>query len=290
MSDQNRNYIGGANIAGILGISPFRTPLMEYMTMIGEAPPDTQERRDFFKRRKSFEPVAAEIFKEHTGLSIVNLNQRYDDPHLPFVKAEIDFESEDGANGEIKTCHPLAAKDWGDTGSDECPVYVTAQAMHGLAVRGKDLCRVLAMIGFDDVRIYEIRRDESIIKGLREHEIAFWNNHVLPRVPPPATTVGDVLTLFTQDLGSIAEADEATYAVWKRLKELKPVVKDIEELEDRLKLFMGSAATLTHEGKILATWKTQSSTRVSTTKLREAHPDIAAQFAETSSFRVLRIK
>lgn len=297
MTVNDRHYIGGANVAGILGISPFRTPLQEYMTIIGEAPPATQEQQDFFKRRKSFEPVAAEIFKEKTGLDILLVNQRYNDALLPFVKAEIDFESSDDANGEIKTCHPLAAKDWGrpangeDEASDNCPVYVTAQAMHGLGVHPRDLCRVLAMIGFDDVRVYEIHRDEELIKSLREKMAEFWHTHVLPRVPPPPKTVGDVLTLFKADLGTIAEADDATYAAIERLRELKPTTKEIVALEDRIKVFMGPAGTLTREGEILCSWKDQSMGRhIDQKALSEAHPELAEAFKKERRARVLRLK
>ena len=293
----DRYYIGGGNVAGILGISPFRTPLDEYLTIIGEAPPPTEERLAFFKRRKSFEPVAADMFREKTGLEIMLVNQRYQDVELPFVKAEIDFESSDDQNGEIKTVHPLAAKDWGrpavegEEGDDNCPIYVTAQAMHGLGVHPRDLCRVLGMIGFDDVRVYTIRRDEDLIKGIRERITEFWNVHVLPRVPPAPKTVGDVLHLFKADLGTIAEADDTTYAVIERLRELKPTIAEIKQLEERVKVFMGPAGTLTREGEILATWKDQSGgLHWEGKRLDDAHPELAAEFKKERRFRVLRLK
>lgn len=286
----DRYYIGGGNVAGILGISPYRTPLDEYLTIIGEAPPPTEEKRELFKRRKSFEPVAAELFSDLTGLKIVTHNVRYRDEFLPFVAAEIDFESSDRRHGEIKTVHPYAARDWGHEG-DNCPVYVTAQAMHGLGVHPRDLCYVLGMIGFDDVRVYTVERDDELIRDMRDRLSEFWHKHVLPRVPPEPKTVRDVLYLYKADLGTITEADDATYAAIERLRELKPTIDEIEQLQDRVRLYMGAAGTLTREGEVLATWKDQNMGRHLDGKaLAESFPYMAECFRKERRARVLRVK
>lgn len=41
---------------------------------------------------------------------------------------------------------------------------------------------------------------------------------------------------------------------------------------------------------MLYTWKTQESTRIDTTALKKAMPEVAEQFQKTSSTRVLRVK
>ena len=115
--------------------------------------------------------------------------------------------------------------------------------------------------------------------------------HVLPRVPPAPKTVGDVLHSFKADLGTIAEADDTTHAVVERLRELKPTIAEIKQLEERVKVFMGPAATLTREGEILATWKDQSGgLHWEGKRLDDAHPELAAEFKKERRFRVLRLK
>jgi putative phage-type endonuclease len=294
MNAPTRHYIGGSNIAGILGVSPYKTPLDEYLTIVGEAPAPDAERQSFFRRRKSFEPVAAELFTERTGLQLVAVNRRLTDPEFDFLKAELDAETDDGANVEIKTVHPLAARDWGLEGGDACPVYVTAQAMHGLMVSGRQLAYVLAMIGFDDVRVYRIERDDETIAGLRRRETGFWREHVLAGVPPPPRTGTDVLHLFARDLGTVVEATPAIVEAVARLRSLKAEAKDltteIDALEEQVKLFMGGAASLAFDGQVLATWRSQTARRLDQKALEAAHPEIIEQFRKTAETRVLRIK
>lgn len=286
----DRHYIGGGNIAGILGVSPYKTPLDEYMTIMGEAEAPDESRLAFFKRRKALEPFAAEVFEQQTGLRIVRRNERYQDPLHPFIKSEIDFETEAGDNGETKTVHPLAAKDWGYAGSDDIPVYVTAQAMHGLMVTGRKATWVHALVGLDDDRIYRIERDEETIAAIRAKEVAFWNEHVIPGFPPEATTLSDVMRLFPMDSGRAVEADEAALQDLARIRELQPLAKELDEVKDRVRLFMRDATSLTFEDRVLATWKAQSSRRFDQTAFAAAHPDLFEAFKSTSQSRVLRIK
>jgi putative phage-type endonuclease len=188
----DRGYIGGGNVAGILGLSPYKSPLDEFLVITGQADGITAERETFFERRKALEPWAAQVFAQRTGIKIVATNRRYTDGEHDFLKAEIDFETADGGNGETKTVHPLAARDWGDSESDNLPVYVTAQAMHGLMVTGRKHCWVHALIGFDDDRSYRIERDDETIAGIRAAELAFWNDNVLRMREPAPRTAEDL--------------------------------------------------------------------------------------------------
>lgn len=55
-----RGYCGGGNIAGILGLSPFRTPLDEYLLIVNELQDElTPEKAEFFEDRREAGGVAA---------------------------------------------------------------------------------------------------------------------------------------------------------------------------------------------------------------------------------------
>ena len=165
---ETRGYVGGGNIAGILGLSPFKTPLDEYLTITGDEAEISDAQREFFDDRRDLEPWAAKKFTRRTGLAIVRTNERYDDAEFPWAKAEIDFEPEGDCNGETKTVHPNAVSAWGDPDAgDEPPLYVTAQAMWGLGVTDRQLCYVQVLIGFDDQRIYRVERDDELIAEIR---------------------------------------------------------------------------------------------------------------------------
>lgn len=291
----DRGYIGGGNIAGILGVSPYKSPLDEYLTITGQGEPEDDSRARFFKRRKALEPFAAEVFEQETGLKMVATNRRYHDDELPFVRAEIDFETSDGCNGETKTVHPLAAGEWGPSGSDEIPLYVAAQVMHGLGVRRDvEATWVHALVGLDDDRIYRIERDDELIATIRKHEAEFWNRHVLPLVPPDAMTPGDLRRLYPTDAGTIVEADAEMLEAINRLRDIKNQLKPLEDEFDAVKhqvqLYMRGAAVLHLEGKPLATWKAQSAQVFNQSAFAAAHPELFQQFKAARETRVFRLK
>ena len=262
---KTRGYIGGGNVAGILAVSPYKSPLDEYLTITGQAEAADEGREIFFRRRKALEPFAAEAFELHSGLKIARRNVRYEDPTHVYLRAEIDFETEDGCNGETKTVHPFAAKEWGTPGTDEIPVYVTAQAMHGLMLKpDAPATWVHALVGLDDDRVYRIERDPELIAGIRGREIAFWRDHVEKMVPPEPTNLEDLRRLF-RDKGTPLEADGELLTDYNELRDLKARAKAdegaIEALELRIKLRLREASRLELEGRTLLTWKEQSTNR-----------------------------
>lgn len=256
-----RGYCGGGNVAGILGLSPFSSPLQEYFTITGELPREVDEAKErFFRRRKALEPFAAECFTLATGLRIVANNHRYDDAEFPWMKAEIDFEPEaDESTGETKTVHPSYAWMWGDPESEDPPYYVTAQAMHGLGVTRRQRCYVHALIGLDDDRIYIVERDEKLIADMREHCRRFWKYHIEPRRQPPPSTVEDLERLYPRDTGRSVEAStEVQRALEDRARAVLAIKrheaeKKIEEF--KIKEYMRDATTLTVGGMHVASWK-----------------------------------
>ena len=287
-------YIGGSDIAGILGISPWRTPLDVYLDKIQpRVEPVDPKKQKIFTRGQRMEPYVIDLLAEETGLEIMRRGERYRDPEHNFIAAEIDAEAKSGENIEIKTVSPFKAKDWGEEQTDAIPVYYTAQAMHGLMVTGKDICIFGVLIGGDDFRVYRVERDNETIAAIREKELEFWAR-IQTLEPPEATTTGDILRLFEQDSGNSIEIDPKTLDAFNRLKELKAQSKELEgyikEYEEKIKLFMQDAATLTIGGKPLATWKTQSTSRFDQTAFGAAHPDLLQQFKKTTESRVFRLK
>jgi predicted phage-related endonuclease len=263
---RDRGYIGGGNIAGILGLSPFSSPLQEYLTIIGEGDEHSPEKLAFFRRRKALEPFASECFTIATGMEIVERNHRYDDDEFPFAKAEIDFEVQPDSvreNGETKSVRASMQWMWGDPGSgEEPPFYVTAQAMWGLGVTGREKCWVHALVGLDDDRIYEVHRHEETIEKVRRAADNFWKYYVIPRRQPQPTTIEDINRLYPRDSGRQVEADtEIQLALTERDKaqrilKQQEMVKEAMDLQ--IKKFMRDATTLTVGGIATATWKSRA--------------------------------
>lgn len=295
-------FIGGSDAAAILHVSRWKSEFQLYQEKIGAFVEASNPARDkVLNRGKRWEPVVIEMLLDELSsrgheVEVIARNARYTDPEFPFLACEIDLElliDGEEVNGEMKTVHPFAAKDWGEEGTDEIPIYYVAQGMHGLMIKPRRRMIVAALIGADDLRIHEMVRDDELIAIIRQKEIAFWNR-VQTRNPPEPTEPEDVKWLYSKDAGTVAEADDDLVLVCQELKDKKALAKSletrIESLETTLKARMGEAATLLYRNKPLATWKTQSASRIDVKGIETVHPEIAAAFRKTNEFRVLRLK
>lgn len=294
-------FLGGSDAAAVLGISPWRTPLDLWRDKVQPAMPENADpaRMRVLERGKRMEPYIVDLLAAETDLAILARNQRYVDPEFAFLAAEIDAEAllperSEPVNVEIKTVSPFKAKDWGDIGSDEIPVYYTAQAQHGLMVSARALCIFGVLIGGDDFRVYRVERDDEIIAAMRAREVAFWREHIETMTPPPATTPGDIDSLFRRDAGTAVEATPEIAAALSELRALQAeqgaVEMRIEGVKSAIKAHMGEAARLTCQGRDVATWKMQSARRFDQRAFQSANADLFNQFLKTSESRVFRLR
>ncbi|HCN3423990.1 YqaJ viral recombinase family protein, partial [Escherichia coli] len=97
-------YIGGSDVAGILGISPWRTPLEVYLDKVQpRVKPVDPSKQKVFTRGQRMEPYVIDLLSEETGMEIVHRGNRYIHRDYDFIAAEIDAEAASGENIEIKT-------------------------------------------------------------------------------------------------------------------------------------------------------------------------------------------
>jgi len=260
-------FIGGSDVAAILGVSPWKSPFQLYQEKIGFFCEEiTREKQRLFDRGHRWEPVVVEMLVDELldrghDVQIIDRNARYQDPEFPFLACELDLElliDGEEHNAEIKTVSPFAAKAWGEQDTDEIPLYYAAQVMHGLMVKPRKRAIVAALIGVDDLRLHQIERDEETIAAIRAKEVEFWRR-VQERDAPEPTTAGDVKWLYARDGGIVMEADEELVRLCEEIRQGKDIAKQcdarIETLSTSLKCAMGHASTLVYQGQRLATWK-----------------------------------
>lgn len=290
-----QTYLGSSDVAAVLGLSPWSTPLDVYLDKVeGKQPVISESKLKILQRGKRLEPYVLDMLTLEHDVELIHRNNRYLDRTHKFLAAEIDAETDDGRNVEAKTTADFYDKSlWGDEGTDDVPIYYAAQCMHGMMCNGASSTLLPVMLGIDDFRVYEIHRDESTIAAIRETELEFWDR-VQRRDPPPATTAGDVLRMFPVDSGRVMQAsDDLLERVneWKaKKKEAKFLKSEIEDIEQEIKLFMLDATTLSYGSKALLTWKEQKTKRFNIDLFRAKHPQIASKFTRTDSSRVLRQK
>lgn len=287
-------YFGSSDIAAILGISPWRTPLDVFLDKTKGRQEITPEKAQIFKRGKRLEPYILDMYAEDTGENLIHRGERYIDLEHPFLAAEIDAETESGKNVEAKSARADWGKVWGSEMTDEIPVYYNAQAMFGMGINGAESAEFPVLIGIDDFRIYRVERDQQIITDLKSAAVKFWNEHIIPGFAPAATTVSDLERLFPWDAGSVIQATDEIRDAYVALKDIKKKIKmlegDEEDIAKRIKLFMADHQILNYGAEKLLSWKSQKSRRFDSKAFEIKHPRIADKFKYDSVSRVMRLR
>lgn len=260
-------FIGGSDVAAILGVSPWKSAFRLYQEKIGEFVEEvTPAKQKLFNRGHRWEPVVVEMLLDELrdrghDAQIVGRNARYQDPEFPFLACELDLElliDGEETNAEMKTVSPFAAREWGEQDTDEIPLHYAAQGMHGLMIKPRRRCVFGALIGADDLRVHQIERDDETIAAIRAKELEFWRR-VQERDAPDPETADDVKWLFPRDTGIVMEADSELLELCEALRKIRLAIKSDEASENvlatRIKVMLGHASTLIHNGQTIATWK-----------------------------------
>ena len=205
---------------------------------------------------------------------------------------------------ECKTANSFMVDQWGDSQEAEIvagkvvtdhkiPLYYETQIQWYMAVTGIETFYVAVLIGGQDFRMYEVKRDKDVINAIVSRCRDFWENNVLKNVPPAPINVDDIKKLYAKDSGEMTEATNEEATDIGELRNLKEQIKSLKEQEEavasRLIMAIGEKTGLTLGGKKAVTYKAMNTTRFSSTDFKKEHPDLYQDYAKTTSTRVLRL-
>lgn len=238
-----RGFIGGSDIAAILGLSPWKDALGLYLEKRGEIESPEIETR-VLRRGKILEPAIGALYAAEHEVELkdgITLTM----PSAPHFRAQVDAleYDEDGRliPVEIKSASEFTRGKWGPSGSDDAPTYYCAQLHWQLLATGAPFGRIVALLGADDLRVYTIERDEAVGKYLLERAAEFWQRVQEGRPPEidfehPAT--GETLgRLFANPRATeIVQADDALRAWRDVFVEAGEKVKQYDAIREGAKL------------------------------------------------------
>lgn len=273
--EARRSGIGGSDIAAILGIHPYKSPVDLYLEKTGELKLDEMSEPAYWGT--VLEDVVAQEYARRSGVKIERINRKITHPDKPWALANIDRICWEGNNapvvrktGEIRSRHLLECKtasaykagDWKDdpTGDeDQLPVQYAAQAMWYIGVAGADICDVACLLGGQRYIQRRIERDDETIRMMLEKAEAFWFGNVIAGVAPEPTTGSEAAILYPQDDGSSLEADEALIISINEgtsiRNQIDALEKALEPHVDLIKTRLLDKSAVTFNGKPLITWK-----------------------------------
>ena len=284
------NGLGSSDAGAILGVNEYKTPLDVYLEKTGQS----KQRESTLRMQFGLdvEPIIAGMFEQRTGLKTVNDFKVRTHPEYPFLIANLDRIIQGGERGtgvlEIKTAGKAVQAKWE---AQDIPISQSyfVQIQHQMMVTGYQYGYFAILIfgysGVEDFYILEVQRDEKFIENILFPILFdFWNNHIIPRVPPEPKNTNDVQILYPSPVeGKTLEATPEMVTKILRLKEIREALKPLEDekkmLEDEIKFEIADAEAVTLGNEILATYKkSKDYMKFDTKRFEEGNPELAQKY------------
>lgn len=289
--EQRKAGLGSSDAAAILGLNRYKSPVSVYMDKVGLASPHVDT--NFTHWGKTLEPIVADEFAKLTGMKVYVSDYILQHSNYPFMVANLD-RLIDGPEGhgllECKTTSEYNRAKWD---GDEVPEEYYVQVQHQLAVSDLDLAYIAVLIGGNSFKYKRVLRDEAFIEWMIGREADFWNNHVVPRIPPAPDGSEDYTNyLSTQFPTAVSKSTmslpEDFIDLLKTLDEVGEAAKLLEsrknEIINTIKEKMGTAER-GFVGDRSVGWTNVTTNRFDTTSFKTAYPDLYKQFTKASPSR-----
>lgn len=294
--NERRTGIGGSDCAAIMGLSRWKTPLDVWREKVYELEENEElknnERIHFGNKLES---IVADEFSERTGLELKEVGMKRSEKY-PWMIANIDrFICDEGIPLECKTADKFLANDWGEEGTDQIPREYLYQCAHYAIVYNVDRVQIAVLIGGNNFRMYEYKKNNDIEESIIRTQEYFWNEYVLKNKMPPPSTLKEVSNLYPQDHGNeriITDQEDLILSELKKTRErINKLNNKKEQLELGIKMNMQDCAYLSNsDGDVVASWKTQRTNKFKTKNFSKDNPDLYKKYVEENETRVFRIK
>lgn len=277
-----RQGIGGSDIAVILGLSPWRTPMDLWAEKTGRKPPSIETRA--MRVGKALEPVVIDIWSEQTGGAVIERDVAIEHSEHPIARGTLD------AIGMIDGHRVVVEAKTGrsDAWRDGVPAYYAAQVHWYLMLARLDRAEIAALTDGADFATYSIAADRDLESSMLETAIEWWQRHVVRDVPPEPVTIEDARLVRglrdTTEETALLDGDLAEALA--RLAEIKRAVRDLEQQAREIERTILSSAPPARrliaragDAEIRAVWCPPTTrAQVDIHALRASHPDLAREF------------
>lgn len=257
------NGIGASDVAAILGLSPWQTPLGVFRTKMG-VPNEIPENLAYFGHALEA-PIAQWITDKHPEVGRVAEGFAARSTVCPWLTATFDRVTGDGPHVipiELKTSGAFGRDKW----ADGVPLYYAAQVQAQAFILDAPYGWLAVLHGGNEPELYRIERDDDFINDhLIPKTQEFWENHVLTQVAPEPATTAEAIELWPGNPEITVEGDERLYELWGAYGQMQAEQIELGQQLDAIKLelqkAMKDAVALTYEGRELFTWRPRDGAR-----------------------------
>lgn len=261
---ERRKGIGGSDAAGVLGMSPWSTPVSVWCDKTGRSEPKPET--PAMRYGSYFEDYVARLYSEERGVRVENYRTMI---HKGCLLGNLDrLVVPEGAKiashkGEIRTDTLLECKTSGRDWGDELPAHVYIQTLHYIGLVPALQHADVAVLYRTSLKLatFRVERDDEVINAMQEKLTAWWEEYVVGNKMPPPTNETDCKLLWARsNPGKTIESTEEIRAKLEEYNARKADEKAAKEaaaaLQSDICAFLGdSEVLLGADGKPILTWK-----------------------------------
>lgn len=280
--------IGASDVAAVLGLSPWQTPLSIYMAKMGVRN-EIPENLAFFGHALE-QPIADWIEHAHPELGVISPGTSMRSVEWPWLTATLDRQlmtDYETACGqilripiELKTSSAFSKDKW----VDGVPLYYAAQVQQQCFILDAPYGWLAVLHGGNEPELYKVVTDwDFITEHLIPKTQEFWEQHVLTKTPPDPVTSAEAAELWPGNPEVTVEGDERLYELWGAYGQMQAEQVELAGQLDGIKLelqkAMKDAVALTYRGRELFTWRPRAgSKRFDDKAFREDFPHEAEKY------------
>ena len=289
--DGRKGGIGSSEVGTILGVNPWETPYQLWRRKKGLDAPKVETFA--MKAGHYLEDAVARFYADSTGVEIIKrsaedflvVNSKRDylrvSPDRTFWLPGMPHNEANKGIVECKTTRmPVDA--------DSIPQHWYCQLQYQLGTAEMNTGALAWLTQGTDFGYANYDFDSEFFEFMLEECDRFWTDYIIGDAVPDSLNVDDVMIRSPRSIaGKIVEATDEISDVAARLVEARAQEKiaadAVDELTDKLKLYMGDAEALTYQGLTLATWKTgKDKTSFDGKRYCAEHPELVAAYMKTS--------
>lgn len=270
-----RTGIGGSDVAAVLSLNPWKTPLDVWNDKLGLS--EDKEMSEPAYWGTVLEDTVAKEFHLRTGKRVQKVSHQFADPETPWAIANIDraiinpeiarkvrpllkveeIEKYADITGveriintdvafEAKTANAFTADLWGPSQELEIkqnnlrtehviPLYYETQIQWYCGILKLKGMYLAVLIGGSDFRMYWVDARPDVFQVIKEKCSRFWNENVLKKIPPDPINIDDVLQLYGKSNGKAVEAQGELAIDYGEYARIAGEIKELKKQQDALK-------------------------------------------------------
>lgn len=286
--------IGGSDAGSICGMNPYSNAMKVFHDKTSDTIEEQQD-NEAIRQGHDLEEYVAQRFMEETGLKVRRSNFMYRNLEYPFMIADVDrLVIGEDAGLECKTASAYNADKWKD---GEIPLHYIMQCYHYMAVTGKKVWYIAAVILGREFTYRRLEWDDALISQMTAAEQYFWKNHVEKGIMPDpdgSKACDEVLRQYFHTARKSVEIelvgfDEKLDRRAALLEQIAPLQQELNQIEQEVKLYMKDNETAS-SSRFKVMWSSVEKTSLDTKRIKLEKPEIYQEYAKVSVSRRFQIK